>query len=152
MRALEGHAVAAPEQGRSPRRRERRIPVRLRVRTTTVDAVRDMSTRARCYQFSEDDAVCELSRRGARLRCARRPAVGTRLLLGVAVPGEPRPVELVACVRWTNAEFVPGGARAVTAVGVEIVGATDVELRRPSRLELDPANTITSLASLPHLG
>jgi hypothetical protein len=132
----DAHAPVGPvpeSSGPLPeRRRELRLGVHLRVRTTSVDPVLDRTTRSRCYQTSEDDAVLDLSRRGARLRCARLPAIGTRLLLGFLLPGDALAVELIACVRWARTEFIPGdhGARAVAAVGVEIVGGSERALTR----------------------
>ncbi len=157
--SLSGAAVAAPRRAPwTQRRRDRRIPVHLRVRTTTVDAVLDVQTSSRCYQTNEDDGVLELSRRGARLRCVRAPVVGTRLLLGFFLPGEARPVELIACVRWTLAEFVPGdhGARAVAAVGVELIGGSEAAITRFesafARLERRALHGACSLATPSPLG
>jgi len=117
-------------------RRDPRVSAEFRVDTLTIDAVRDPVTREPCFVESENDASTNLSRRGLRLRCARPPDIGTRLLLQIhADDGEAQPIEVIGRTCWTSVEYRPGagGARAHAAVGVELVGGTPRALDRYER-------------------
>ncbi len=114
------------------RRRDDRVHTAFQVSTTFVDAVRDPITHELCYHTSEEDAVLNVSRRGARLRCSRPPEVGTRVLLQIHRPDRQPSVEVIARACWTRVEYVSGrhGARAVAAVGVELLGGSRGALDR----------------------
>ena len=120
------------DQAGAERRRDERIFAALRVATTFVDPVRDPITREVCYQMSDEDTMLNMSRRGAGLHCVRPPEVGTRLLLEIRPPGLGRSFEMMGRTCWTRVEYVPGahGARAVAAVGVELIGGSPAALDR----------------------
>jgi hypothetical protein len=122
-------------QSEPERRRERRQISRLRVSTTAIDPVRDPVTGATYYESSDDSSLINLSRRGVCLRSPRPPPVATRLILQIHVPGENRPIELVGRTCWGRIEHEPGqvGARAVAAVGIEVVGGSSRDLDRYDR-------------------
>jgi hypothetical protein len=54
----------------------------------------------------------------------------------IHVPGEPKPIELVGRTCWGRIEHEPGevGARAVAAVGIELLGGSPKNLNRYERL------------------
>ncbi len=110
-----------PEQ-----RREPRVVSEMRVGTSTIDPVFDPVTQARCYSATDDDVAIDLSRRGLRLHCAQPPQIGTRIVIHIPGDGAGKGIEVVGCARWTAVEFEPGehGARAIAAVGIELVGGT----------------------------
>ena len=110
-----------PEQ-----RREPRVVSEMRVGTSTIDPVFDPVTQARCYSATDDDVAIDLSRRGLRLHCAQPPQIGTRIVIHIPGDGAGKGIEVVGCARWTAVEFDPGehGARAIAAVGIELVGGT----------------------------
>ena len=110
-----------PEQ-----RREPRVVSAMRVGTSTIDPVFDPVTQARCYSATDDDVAIDLSRRGLRLHCAQPPQIGTRIVIHIPCNGAGKGIEVVGCARWTAVEFEPGehGARAMAAVGSELVGGT----------------------------
>lgn len=116
-------------------RRERRQLTQLRVSTTSIDPVRDPVTGATFYESNEDARLLNLSRRGVCLRTLRPPPVAGRLLLQIHVPGERTPIELVGRICWGRVEHEPGrvGARAVAAVGVEVLGGSPQDLDRYDR-------------------
>jgi hypothetical protein len=122
-----------------PLRREPRVEANLRVRTASIDPVFDPVRGSSYFQTSEDDAVVNLSRRGAQLRCSRPPEVGTRLLLQIETSDAPAPIEVIARTRWTRVEFdvdsaADGrGALAFAAVGIEVVGGSKKSLDRLDR-------------------
>ena len=107
-------------------RREPRVVSEMRVGTSTIDPVFDPVTRARCYSAADDDVAIDLSRRGLRLRCSQPPQIGTRIVIHIPGDGAGKGIEVVGCARWTAVEFEPGahGARAIAAVGIELVGGT----------------------------
>ena len=108
------------------RRRDGRVFVSECVATTFIDPVWDPVTQQTCYNACDEDAVVNVSRRGAALLCERPPQIGTRLLLSFAGPGGTAPIEVIGRTCWTRVEYVPGehGARAIAAIGVEFVGAS----------------------------
>ncbi len=119
-----------PEQ-----RREPRVTAQLRVGTSSIDPIRDPVTGELSFMATDDDAALDVSRRGLRLRCARPPAVGTRLVVHIPADGDDGPIEVVGRARWTAVEFERGvqGARAVGAVGIELVGGSQAALDRFER-------------------
>ncbi len=110
-----------PEQ-----RREPRVVSAMRVGTSTIDPVFDPVTQARCYSATDDDIAIDMSRRGLRLHCAQPPRIGTRIVIHIPADGPGKGIEVVGCARWTAVEFEAGeyGARAIAAVGIELVGGT----------------------------
>jgi hypothetical protein len=104
----------------------------MRVATSTIDPVFDPVTHEYCYADNEDDVAVDVSRGGLRLRCARPPAVGTRIVLHVRDDGSGNAFDVVGRARWTRVEFEPGvqGARAIAAVGIEVVGGSRNALDR----------------------
>jgi hypothetical protein len=117
-------------------RRARRYPAAFRVSTQTIDPVRDPVTGETCFQASEEDCTVDLSRVGLRLRAERAPSVGTRLLLRVHIPEEPRPLEFIGRACWTRVELErgPEGRRAVCGIGVELLGGSRRSLDRYDHL------------------
>ena len=114
-------AYEGPEQ-----RREPRVASAMRVGTSTIDPVFDPVTQERCYVSADDDVALDVSRRGLRLHCSQPPEIGTRIVIQIPDQGHGRPIQVVGCARWTQVEFEPGehGARAIAAVGIELVGGT----------------------------
>lgn len=114
------------------RRRDTRLVAQFPIHTTWIDPVRDPVTRELCYWTSDEDEILNLSRRGARLRSARPPDIGTRLLLELHPHDARGPLELIGRTRWTRVEFVPGecGARARAGFGVELLGGARAALDR----------------------
>jgi len=117
-------------QRRADARREAALPVEL----TSIDASRDPATGEIYFATSPDERTENLSRRGVCLRCERPPAIGTRVLLQLRIPGE-GPVDVVGQTRWTRVEFEPGlhGARAFARVGIELLGGAPRALERYDR-------------------
>ena len=113
------------------RRRERRVPSEMRVGTSTIDAVRDPVTGAFCYSDNQDDVAVDVSPSGLRLRCARPPSVGTRMVVHMRDDAGAA-FDVVGRTRWIRVEFEPGvqGARAIAAVGIELVGGSRTALDR----------------------
>jgi hypothetical protein len=120
---------------RVQRRAEPRFSSTLRVSTASVDAIPDARSGQGWYASSDRDAATNVSRRGVCLACERPPAVGTRMLLEIFVPGDARPLDLVGCARWTSVAYEHGetGARPRAHVGVEIVGGSPSALDRYER-------------------
>ena len=116
------------------RRADTRTDASLQVELTSIDASRDRATGALYFATSPDDRTQNLSRRGMCVRCDRPPAIGTRLLLQLRLPGE-TPVDVIGQARWTRVEFEPGdhGARAVALVGIELLGGAPRALARYDR-------------------
>lgn len=112
---------SGPEQ-----RREPRIASGMRVATSTIDPVFDPVSGERCYAAADDDVALDVSRRGLRLHCAQPPEIGTRIIVHIPDEAGGRPIQVVGCARWTSVEFERGehGARAIAAVGIELVGGT----------------------------
>lgn len=132
------------------RRRDARIFATGCVATTFIDPVWDPVTNETCYNECDEDAVVNLSRRGAALRCERPPHIGTRLLLSFRTP-EGAPIEVIGRTCWTRVEFVPGehGARAIAAIGVEFVGASDTSFDRYERWLADLAGNDNAFVARP---
>jgi hypothetical protein len=116
------------------RRADARTDVRLQVALTSIDASRDRTTGEIYFETSSDERTENLSRRGMCVRCERPPAVGSRVLLQLRVPGEAA-VDVIGQTRWTRIEFEPGehGARAVALVGIELLGGAPHALARYDR-------------------
>ncbi|MEX2205037.1 MAG: PilZ domain-containing protein [Myxococcota bacterium] len=116
------------------RRADARTDVRLQVTLSSIDASRDRTTGELYFETSSDERTQNLSRRGMCVRCERPPAVGTRVLLQLRVPGEAA-VDVIGQARWTRIEFEPGehGARAVALVGIELLGGAPRALARYDR-------------------
>ncbi|MFQ5699523.1 MAG: hypothetical protein ACE5IL_14720 [Myxococcota bacterium] len=114
------------------RRSEERRDRLLRVSTTTIDPVADPRTGERVFQSSEEDSLLNASRRGVCLLAGRPPAVGTRLLLQIHLPGEEAPISLIGCARWSRVEYQRGdfGARVSCRVGIELLGGSPKALQR----------------------
>jgi hypothetical protein len=132
-------------------RREPRIASAMRVGTSTVDPVFDPVTRARCYSAADDDVAMDVSRRGLRLHCAQPPRIGTRIVIHIPGDGPDEGIEIVGCARWTAVEFEPGahGARAIAAVGIELVGGTRSALDRFEQcVSLHQANLVAGPQAL----
>jgi len=119
---------------RAQRRNDARTEVSLRVELTSIDASRDRATGELYFATSPDEHTLNLSRRGMCVRCERPPAIGTRVLLQLRIPGE-APVDVIGRARWTRVEFEPGdhGARAVALVGIELLGGAPRALARYDR-------------------
>jgi hypothetical protein len=129
---LPGARDEARKGGPAPQRRaDTRTDARLRVALTSIDASRDRATGELYFATSSDERTQNLSRRGMCVRCERPPAIGTRVLLQVRLPGE-APVDVIGQTRWTRVEFEPGdhGARAIALVGIELLGGAPRALAR----------------------
>lgn len=116
------------------RRGDARTDATLQVELTSIDASRDPTTGQLYFATSPDERTENLSRRGMCIRCDRPPAIGTRVLLQVRLPGEPA-VDVIGRTRWTRIEFEPGhhGARAFARVGIELLGGAPRALERYDR-------------------
>ncbi len=132
---------------------ERRIDTRretsIAARFTSVDPVRDNVTGDIFYDSSdEQEVVVNVSRRGMCLRCERPPAIGTRLVLELTLPGETAKADMIGRVCWSRVEYTPGahGARAVAVVGIELLGgshdALDIYDRCLGRLLQQPVSPV----------
>jgi hypothetical protein len=127
----EARAGAAPA---AQRRADARTEASLQVALTSIDPSRDRTTGELYFATSSDERTRNLSRRGMCVRCERPPAIGTRVLLQVRLPGEAA-VDVIGQTRWTRVEFEPGdhGARAVALVGIELLGGAPRALARYDR-------------------
>jgi hypothetical protein len=137
------------------RRRSARYPAAYRVSTETMDPVRDPVSGEFCFLTSDEDTTVDVSRLGLRLRSARAPSVGTRLLLRLHVLGQSRPLEFVGRTMWTRVELVCQGdrRRAVCGVGVELLGGSRGSLDRYEDLLTDlRERTAASVAADEPLG
>ncbi len=125
----EARPVAPPQ-----RRADTRTAATLAVELTSIDASRDRTTGELYFATSSDERTTNLSRRGMCVRCERPPAIGTRVLLQVRLPGE-APVDVIGQARWTRVGFEPGehGARAIALVGIELLGGAPRALARYDR-------------------
>ncbi|MFQ5515095.1 MAG: PilZ domain-containing protein [Myxococcota bacterium] len=125
----EGHEPRTPDPDS---RREPRHHARLRVSTTSIDALHDPVTGTSYYETCDDLHLLNLSRRGLCLRYPHPPSPSTRLLVQIHVPDEKKPIELVGRTCWGRVEHVPGevAARAVAAVGIEVLGGSARDLDR----------------------
>ncbi|MBW2281937.1 MAG: PilZ domain-containing protein [Deltaproteobacteria bacterium] len=126
----EGKLFQGPDKRRDPR-----VAAQMRVGTSSIDPVRDPVTGELCFVATDDDCALDVSRRGLRLRCARPPTVGTRMVVHIPADGDDGPIEVVGRARWVTVEFERGvqGARAVGAVGIELVGGSPAALDRFER-------------------
>ncbi len=134
----------------SDRRADSRLMTDLRATLVSVDPVSDAPGARGSYWSGDAEGVANASRRGVCLRCERPPTVGTRLVLELFVPGEPRPIDLVGRARWTRVEYerASRGARALACVGVEIMGGSPTSLDRWDRaLEDLAARRLASVAT-----
>ncbi len=131
---LAGATDATWNAGLLQRRGDTRTDATLQVELTAIDASRDPATGELYFATSPDERTENLSRRGMCVRCDRPPAIGTRVLLQVRLPGE-RPVDVIGRTRWTRVEFEPGqhGARAFARVGIELLGGAPRALERYDR-------------------
>jgi hypothetical protein len=131
---LPAAADAARPVAQPQRRGDLRTEASLQVELTSIDASRDPATGELYFATSSDERTRNLSRRGMCLRCERPPAVGSRMLLQVRLPGE-APVDVIGQARWTRVEFEPGehGGRAIALVGVELLGGAPRALARYDR-------------------
>lgn len=131
---LAGARDEAVRAGLLQRRADVRREATLQVELTSIDASRDPATGEIYFATSPDELTENLSRRGMCLRCERPPAIGTRVLLQVRIPGE-APVDVIGQTRWTRVEFEPGlhGARAFARVGIELLGGAPRALERYDR-------------------
>ena len=130
-----GARVTKPGRRAQPQRRaDTRTEASLQVELTSIDASRDRATGELYFATSSDERTRNLSRRGMCVRCERPPAVGTRLLLQLRMPGEAS-VDVIGQTRWTRVEFEPGdhGARAIALVGIELLGGAPRALARYDR-------------------
>jgi hypothetical protein len=125
----EGYSTGALQ-----RRNDARTAASLPVGVTSIDASRDPATGQTYFAISPDERTENLSRRGLCVRCERPPAVGTRILLQVRLPGEAS-IDVIGQTRWTRIEFEPGqhGARAFARVGIELLGGAPRALERYDR-------------------
>ena len=130
--------TSAPDEawnaGLLQRRGDARTHATLQVELTSIDASRDPATGELYFATSPDERTENLSRRGMCVRCDRPPAIGSRVLLQVRLPGE-SPVDVIGRTRWTRIEFEPGqhGARAFARVGIELLGGAPRALERYDR-------------------
>jgi len=131
---LSGARDEARPASQPQRRADTRTEASLHVELTSIDASRDRATGELYFATSNDERTQNLSRRGMCVRCERPPAIGTRLLLQLRLPGE-NPVDVIGQTRWTRVEFEPGdhGARAVALVGIELLGGAPRALARYDR-------------------
>lgn len=122
-------------QSGSERRRDSRFGARCRAATQTIDPLHDPATGSSFYQTTDDDWVANVSRRGICIVSSQPPAIGTRLLVQIRIDGDERPVEVVGRACWTRVEFERGahGARALCAVGIEVLGGSPQSLDRYDR-------------------
>ena len=131
---LSGAGGEAGPASQPQRRADARTEASLQVELTSIDASRDRATGALYFASSSDERTQNLSRRGMCVRCERPPAIGTRVLLQLRLPGE-APVDVIGQARWTRVAFEPGdhGARAVALVGIELLGGAPRALARYDR-------------------
>jgi len=150
---LAGARVGAARANEPQRRTDTRIHADLRLELTSIDASRDGATGQVFFATSADERTRNLSRRGMCVRCERPPAIGTRVLLQLRLPGESS-VDVIGRTRWTRVEFEPGeyGSRAFALVGIEILGGAPRSLARYDRalgqmlaLEEDPNSPVASV-------
>ena len=129
-----GARVGAAPANDPQRRTDTRIHADLRLELTSIDASRDGATGQVFFATSADERTRNLSRRGMCVRCERPPAIGTRVLLQVRLPGEAA-VDVIGRTRWTRVEVEPGeyGSRAFALVGIEILGGAPRSLARYGR-------------------
>jgi len=149
---LTGTRDEAWNAGLLQRRNDTRTEATLQVELTSIDASRDPATGELYFATSPDERTENLSRRGMCVRCDRPPAIGTRVLLQLRLPGE-APVDVIGRTRWTRVEFEPGqhGARAFARVGIELLGGAPRALERYDRalgqLESVETGSHTAVAS-----
>jgi len=130
--------AGAREQARTTeplhRRSDTRTEASLQVALTSIDASRDVATGELYFATSPNERTENLSRRGMCVRCDRPPAIGTRVLLQLSLPGDAS-VDVIGQARWARVEFEPGehGARAFALVGIELLGGAPRALARYDR-------------------
>lgn len=101
-----------------PQRRYDRVPVRMPVRISTIDAETDPGSGRRYFRASRE--VCtNLSRGGVFIRTAEPLEPGRRLVVELDLP-DGTPFEAVGRVAWTTHRLQRGPRKGV---GVQFLGA-----------------------------
>lgn len=148
-----GARVGSARASEPQRRSDTRIHADLRLELTSIDASRDGATGQVFFATSADERTRNLSRRGMCVRCERPPAIGSRVLLQLRLPGDSS-VDVIGRIRWARVEFEPGehGSRAFALVGIELLGGAPRSLARYDRalgqllaLEEDPNSPVASV-------
>lgn len=108
-------------------RRHPRIPVRVPVRVSSIDAETDPRTGRPCYRATRE-LCANLSRGGAFIRTDEPISPGHRVLVEIQLPGR-APIETLGRVAWSKTVLAPGGHREA-GVGVEFLGGDAGSVQR----------------------
>ena len=108
-------------------RRHPRVPVRVPVRVSSIDAETDPRTGRPCFRATRE-LCANISRGGAFIHTDDPLSPGHRVLMEIHVPGT-APIETLGRVAWTKSVLAPGG-RIRNGAGVEFVDAAASGLGR----------------------
>ena len=128
--AREGSKVAEQKQVQAS---DPRLPVRLRVKISTIDPETDPWTGKTFFRTSEETCA-NVSRGGAFVLTEETITPGQRLLLELEVPGG-ESVQAIGRVAWSQTRLSaeePAGSTNLAGVGVEFLGGP-----RDQRLRLE---------------
>jgi Tfp pilus assembly protein PilZ len=107
-------------------RRHRRVPVRVKVRISTIDPEVDPTTGKLFFRSSEE--TCANVSRGGTFVLTRDPIEpGRRLLLELDIPDRPA-IQAVGRVAWTRTVIEPPGELTNSGFGIEFTGGAPEQL------------------------
>lgn len=108
--------------------RQRRVPVSVGVRISTIDPETDPDT-GRPYFRTSEETCANVSPGGAYVETNENISPGRRLLVEIELPsGES--LQAVGRVAWARAQVPTQQGAPRNGIGIEFVGATPDELRR----------------------
>ena len=112
------------------KRGDNRVPVRVPVRISTLDAETDPGTGSRYFRASQE--ICtDVSRGGVFVRTAEPLETGRRLLVELELP-EGRAFEAIGRVAWTTKRLAEGES-GKRGVGIQFLGSAPGQFTRLER-------------------
>jgi Tfp pilus assembly protein PilZ len=107
-------------------RPERRVPVKVTIRISTIDPETDPTT-GRPYFRSSEETCSDVSRGGTFVTSHEPIAPGRRLLLELDIPDGPS-IQTVGRVAWTRTVVDPSGEKSGSGFGIEFMGGAPEHL------------------------
>ena len=103
-------------------RREKRVPVKVTIRISTIDPETDPST-GKPYFRSSEETCSDVSRGGTFVVTHEPIAPGRRLLLELDIPDGPS-IQTMGRVAWTRTVAEPSGDDPGSGFGIEFMGGS----------------------------